>query len=234
MCGSWHFPETDHEFSFLWPKPLAVLLCLVVMLGIWDIPIYRYTLILWDVLDKLRLETLIWDRQNLFLMHPHAILSHINWHRSCPATVSADEWIHLKSIQSSSYLYFVWPPIPISTPFIFCSWISLSWLPSQTPVIASAAQLLRWSMRVIQQDIMDPISSSWLLETKTSPHGSWFYGTSGWSFYSGKWGKRRRSIAYPWVKLRSYDIIFLQCYMLMFVKLSDWFQLQIWNQDRFW
>lgn len=127
---------------------------------------------------------------------------------------------------------FFWPPIPISTPFIFCSLISLLWLPSQTPVIAAAAQLLRWSMRVIQQDITDPISSSWLLETKTSPHGSWFYGTSGRSFYSVKWGKRRRSIAYPWVKLRSYDIIFLQCYMLMFVKLSDWFQLPIWNQDR--
>lgn len=121
-----------------------------------------------------------------------------------------------------------------STPFVFCSLISLLWLPSQTPVIAAAAQLLRWSMRVIQQDIMDLISSSWLLETKTSPHGSWFYGTSGWSFYSGKWGKRRRSIVYPWVKLRSYDIIFLQCYMLMFVKLSDWFQLQMWNQDRLW
>ena len=165
-------------------------------------------------------------------MHPHAILSHINWHRGCPATVSADEWIHLKSIQCSSYLYLF---LTTNTNFhsfyfLFINFSLVTSVPnSRDSCSCTIAQV------VYEGDPARHHGSHFVIVTSGDKDISprqlvlWHLRTS---FYSVKWGKRRRSIAYPWVKLRSYDIIYLQCYMLMFVKLSDWFQLQIWNQDR--
>ena len=168
-----------NEFSFLWPKAIAVRRCIYNIYNIYGMicqDISYHTVDGQNATKNFHLGSLKVCSTSYII--PHQLTKELS-------IKSISWWMNPSQINSMFILYLLFFYHQCQYPLISFVFVSLIWLSCD---FRPSSRCRRWSMRVIQQDIMDPISSSWLLETKTSPHGSWFYGTLGGSFTRAKRG----------------------------------------------